>query len=157
MWPFTRKRRKDEPVKVAGATAPPTPSGLPFTFSAPDINGIVRVTPNGPTPADVLALLRGLPEHQELFFFDAYEGGGVGDSDPGSYVSVRRCGPDFAFMRGNHGWSSRWRRESIESVTSLMLRNLQEPSADDPAAYLKSMREIRLSGVHKKFDALDFA
>ncbi|MBW8304672.1 MAG: hypothetical protein K0M78_12200 [Brevundimonas sp.] len=118
---------------------------------------MVQVTPHAPTRDDILSFLQRLPENQELFFFDAFEGGDVYDSDPGSYVSVRRRARELAFKRGNHGWSSRWRLAPIEEIAALMLRNIEEPHANDPRAILRSMRQIRLSAAHRPFESLDFA
>lgn len=156
MWPFTRKRRQTaRPQSVPSASTPP--STRPFALGTPDQNGMVQVTPNAPTQDDVLSFLQRLPEDRELFFFDAFDGGGVNDSDPGSYVSVRRRDQEFAFQRGNHGWSSRWRLVPVEEIAALMLRNIEEPQANDPRAFLRSMRQIRLSAAHRPFGSLDFA
>lgn len=102
-------------------TAPeqPTIDDLTFTSAAGDGYEISFVSPS---PESFRSLLRWLPENWALSFYDRFY---PSPSDPGAYVSIQRRDNGYLYVMGNHGWSSEWRRQSVELLAAWMHLNLE--------------------------------
>lgn len=96
----------------------PQAEGLTFEMTSATT---VAVRFGSPPRASFLTLVRWLPPTWELRFYDQYY---PSLSDPGGYVSVQRNGEAFAYMVGNHGWSTDWLKQSPELIAAWLHLNL---------------------------------
>ena len=105
---------------------PPAADGLTFGVGN---NSAIAVRLDAPPPASFLVLLRWLPRHWELRFFDQYF---PQISDPGGYVSVQRNEARFKYMVGNHGWTTEWQLQSPELIAAWLSLNLTPANPYSP-------------------------
>ncbi len=70
---------------------------------------------------EITQFLQLLPESQEISFHDQFYSND--EYDPGAYVSIRKEEDNFLYMFGNHHWSTKWQRQSVELLTAYILIN----------------------------------
>ena len=76
---------------------------------------------------EINRFLESLPENYELEFHDQFY---PSISDPGAFVFIQRKANIFIYMLGNHGWSSKWSKQSIEFITAYVLINAKSHRID---------------------------
>ena len=147
------RRDQPTPILVLGndfrsAILPPLPHIRGLTLKRPQPDA-VEILVGSATFEAFMELLLWLPFGFSLDFFDQYQNNRAGqESDPGAYVTVARRGSTYAYMTGNHGWSSRWTFQSRELLAAWLVLNLKPGGAQpDP---LKQMKVRKL--FHPPFD-----
>jgi hypothetical protein len=73
-------------------------------------------------------LIDQLPLDKEINFFD-YQGHEYQSDDYGLYTRVQKYKNSFAFMGGNHGRSSNWKRIFKDELIPFITRNVRQKDA----------------------------
>jgi hypothetical protein len=107
--------------------------------------GIFEYVIRSPIPDDLAArIISGLRSDRELCFYDPFY---PSISDPGAYISVRQRNNLYAYLFGNHGWISRWQKQSVEFLSHYLKLCLPEhcPPKGQERLLLRSIEPLEIN------------
>ena len=87
----------------------------------PDFRGDLKVfSEDIPTEEIIKNIFPLLTIDEEIFFWSDIDRGGI---DPGCYYSVYPAGDGMVYNLGNHGWSSGYKRATMDAMAHIIVMN----------------------------------
>ncbi len=87
----------------------------------PDFRGDLKVfSEEIPTEDIIIKIFLLLTIDEEIFFWSDIDRGGI---DPGCYYSVYPAGDGMVYNLGNHGWSSGYKRATMDAMAHIIVKN----------------------------------